>query len=108
VILGLCPDGRSQRRAKLAAEKGDDSSHALQRESAAAKLADDSGAHQLIPAVDATMSLAGRLYQTALIPPLQLARADSGERNDLVAGELPFHLTSTWFKQKAEKMFRAF
>jgi hypothetical protein len=46
------------------------------------------------------MALAAGRYEATLVPPLELAAGDAGERDDLGGGELPLHIQGILFQTK--------
>lgn len=100
VILGRGTDSRGQIGREFALQEGNDLAHALEGEAAAAKLGDDGGGDKLVPLVDAAMAMALGLDKAALIPPLQLAGGKPGKRDDVIGGEVAFHLDRVLFQTK--------
>jgi len=84
VIFGRGTNRRCQAGAEFLGKKCDHLAHALQGESAAAKLADNGCGYELIPVVNAPVSVTHGSDQSALIPPLQLAGRDAGEADHIV------------------------
>lgn len=101
VVLGGGANGGGEAGAEFSVEKRDHFAHALERESAAAQLGYDGGGYELIPGIDAAMALAAGRYEAALVPPLELATGDAGERDDLGGGELPLHFWRVVFQTKS-------
>src|SRR5437660_12923112 len=73
--------------AQLALQEADDPAHALQRESALAKLADHRDLGEVGQRVKAIAAMARGRDEAALIPPLQLAQRDAGQGHNLVGAE---------------------
>lgn len=100
VVLGGGANGGGEAGAEFTIEKCNYLAHALEGESAAAQLGDDGGGYELIPGIDAAMALAAGRHEAALVPPLELAAGDAGERDDLGGGELPLHFQRVLFQTK--------
>lgn len=91
VIFGRCADGCGEAGAKFLAQEANHFAHALKGKAAPAQLADDCHSDELIPVVNAAMAMASGLHDGALVPPLQLARTDSGQGNHVAGCELGLH-----------------
>src|SRR6266576_1039024 len=91
-------DDFGQAFAEFAVEEADDLSYSLQRKSFAAKLADDDDLGELIHRVAATMPLALRSNDAALVPPLQLAGGDAGQGDDVSRCVAILHSSSEVFE----------
>ena len=79
VIFGSGPHGFDQPFAEFPLQKADDPTNLLQRESTFAQLADHGHFGQIVERIDAIVSFAYWNHDAALVPPLELARADSRE-----------------------------
>ena len=101
VVFGGGANGGGQTGAEFTIEKRNNFAHALEGESAAAQLGYDGGGYELIPGIDAAMALPAGRDEAALVPPLELAAGDAGERDDLGGGELPLHIQRTLFQTKS-------
>src|SRR5690242_12456637 len=75
--------------AELAVQGAHELAHALEREAFAAQFADYGNFCELCFGVNATAAIAARDDDLALVPPLQLARANAGALHHLRRCELP-------------------
>src|SRR5208282_4491171 len=91
MVLGGGGDGFNQPFAKLFLEETDDQADLLQREAALAKLANDGHLGHVVERVDALVPFPRGDDDAALVPPLELARGDSGQRYYLVRCEGLLH-----------------
>src|ERR1700724_976593 len=98
VVFGVPGNDLCQALAELALQKAQDFAHSLERDplppppTKAPNLGDFF--HQIPP----PMALPQRLDHTAFIPPLQLARRDSGKDHHLLRREIMRHLSSKMLK----------
>jgi hypothetical protein len=72
----------------------------LQRETAPPELADDGDRNEFFPCVDTAMPLAAGRDNASFVPPLQLPRRDSRQRDYVVGCELSLHLMLLLFETK--------
>ena len=84
VISGCAADGLGQALAEFLLQKTHHLAHPLQREAFAPQFADDRYFGQVFERVHAPVALASGHDNSALIPPLQLARGDTGQANHIV------------------------
>ena len=85
VILGGGGHGFDQTLTEFTLEIAKNASDFLQRESTAAKFADDSHFGKFVEGIEALVTFAAGYDDAALIPPLQLTQADTGDTGN-VAG----------------------
>lgn len=91
-------DGGGQTGAKLLLQEPDHPAHALQREAAAAELANDGQGDESIPVVNAASPLASGGHDAVFVPPLQLARSDPSQGHHVVGCELSLHSERIMFQ----------
>lgn len=78
VVFGIAADDLCQPLAEFPIEKAQNFAHFLQRKPLAAEFANYGQFGQLTPGVEASMAFPSRFHHAALIPPLKLARSDTG------------------------------
>ena len=109
MVVGRAGNGFGQTLAELALQKAHHLAHPLQGEAAAAQFADDRHFGQVFDRVQATMSFAGGNDDASLVPPLQLAERDAGQRHHFAGCEVTLHSESrNCFKHSRYKMFDTF
>src|ERR1019366_6849842 len=79
VVFGGGAHRLHQALAEFPLQETDNSANLLQRKSALAQFADDGHLGKIIERIDAQVAFASRYHDAALVPPLELARADPGE-----------------------------
>jgi hypothetical protein len=84
VTVTAAADRFHQALAEFLLQEADDLAHALQRKAAATKVADDRDLSDIVERIEAPVPLLAGNDQAALVPPLQLARRNAGEFDDLV------------------------
>ncbi len=77
--------------AEFAAQQGEHLANALQAEAAAAKIAEDGQFGKILGGVEAAMALAGRHYDSLLIPPLELTWREAGALGNLAGRKARVH-----------------
>ncbi len=100
VILRRCADRGGKAGAEFLPQEPNHFAHALEREAAPTELADDRHSDQLVPAVDAAVSLAAGRHDAPFVPPLQLAGGDSGQGDYVIGCELSLHFERVLFQTR--------
>src|SRR5437763_1124792 len=97
VILGGAGDGLCQSLTELALQEADDFTDPLQWEAATAQLANDGDLGQIVHGINTAVAPSLRDDNATLVPPLQLARRNAGEGDDIARCEDRFrcHLFQT-------------
>jgi hypothetical protein len=72
-------------------QKADDLADSLERETFAPQLADHRYFREIFKGIQAAVAFSYRDDDAALIPPLQLARSDAGQLDDIAGCELLLH-----------------
>src|SRR5271169_4513122 len=103
VILGRCTNRSRQAGTEFLLQEPNHFAHALEREAPPAKLADDRHGDEFVPTIDTPVSLAAGRYNAPLVPPLQLAGGDSGQRDYVVGCELLLHYEHVLFQTRKRR-----
>src|SRR5271169_744918 len=102
-MLGGRTDSGGKAGAEFLLQKSNHSANALQREAPPPELADDRHGDEFIPAIDTPVPLAAGRYNAPLVPPLQLAGGDTGQRDYVVGRELLLHLECVLFQTRKRR-----
>src|SRR6266446_7093136 len=98
VILRRRADRGGQAGAEFLPQETNHFAHALEGEAPPAELADNRHSDQLVPAVDAAVSLAAGRNDAPFVPPLQLTGGDSSQGDYVIGCELSLHFQRILFQ----------
>lgn len=100
VILRSGTDRGGKAGAEFLLQETNHFAHALEGEAPPAELANHRHGDEFVPAVDAAAPLAAGRHDAPFVPPLQLAGADSGQRDHVVGCELSLHFEHVLFQTR--------
>src|SRR6185437_9929129 len=98
VIIRRTADRFRESLAEFLLQEPHNSAHPLQGEALASQFANNGNFREILERIDTTMPIASRNHQPALVPPLQLARSDASQSNDVAGCETVVHLSPRMFK----------